>query len=128
MGANFEVRNSTGQVIHQGVTPGTITLNASDGYFKKAEYTIVFRKDGYADQVNNLTSSLDGWYVANIVFGGLIGLLIVDPATGAMYKLPEGLTANLLPVSASAADNQTVTIVDISVLSDVQRAALEPIM
>lgn len=30
---------------------------------------------------------LSGWYLGNVVFGGLIGLLIVDPLTGAMYNL-----------------------------------------
>ncbi|MFH6792762.1 hypothetical protein ACHRCF_16520, partial [Acinetobacter baumannii] len=34
-----------------------------------------------------VTGTLSGWYLGNIIFGGLIGLLIVDPATGAMYKL-----------------------------------------
>ena len=34
-----------------------------------------------------LDSSLSGWYFGNIIFGGLIGMLIVDPVTGAMYNL-----------------------------------------
>ena len=32
---------------------------------------------------------LNGWYIGNVVFGGLIGLLIVDPETGAMWRLDE---------------------------------------
>ncbi|MBK9107742.1 MAG: hypothetical protein IPM92_05015 [Saprospiraceae bacterium] len=28
-----------------------------------------------------------GWYWGNILFGGLLGILIIDPITGAMYKL-----------------------------------------
>jgi hypothetical protein len=32
-------------------------------------------------------SRINGWYVGNIVFGGLIGWLIVDPLTGAMWAL-----------------------------------------
>jgi hypothetical protein len=32
-------------------------------------------------------SRINGWYVGNIVFGGLIGWLIVDPLTGAMWTL-----------------------------------------
>jgi hypothetical protein len=32
-------------------------------------------------------SRINGWYVGNIVFGGIIGSLIVDPLTGAMWAL-----------------------------------------
>ena len=32
---------------------------------------------------------MKGWYWATPIFGGLIGILIVDPATGAMWPLPE---------------------------------------
>lgn len=38
---------------------------------------------------------MDGWYWGNILFGGLIGMLAVDPATGAMYKLPKATSAGL---------------------------------
>jgi hypothetical protein len=33
-----------------------------------------------------------------LLFGGLIGLLIVDPSTGAMYDFPENLSVNLDPM------------------------------
>lgn len=36
---------------------------------------------------------MNGWYIGNLLFGGIIGLLIVDPATGAMWTLiPRKLT------------------------------------
>ena len=34
-----------------------------------------------------MSSRINGWYVGNIVFGGFIGWLIVDPLTGAMWTL-----------------------------------------
>ena len=34
-----------------------------------------------------IDTELDAWYFGNILLGGVIGMLIVDPATGAMYKL-----------------------------------------
>ncbi len=83
-GTPFEIKNESGVKIHKGNTPAVVNLEASNGYFDGAEYTVKSN-----DNVSQLSSSLDGWYVANILFGGLIGLLIVDPATGAMYKLPE---------------------------------------
>lgn len=30
---------------------------------------------------------LNGWYFGNLLLGGVIGMLIVDPATGSMWKL-----------------------------------------
>jgi hypothetical protein len=94
-GANFEVRNRSGKVVHSGVTPGTVSLKAGAGYFKGEQYTINYMKDGYTAQTTTVDSSLDGWYWGNIIFGGLIGLFAVDPATGAMYKLPESASVSL---------------------------------
>jgi hypothetical protein len=50
-----------------------------------------------------LDSTLSGWYFGNILIGGLIGLLIVDPLTGAMYDLePENIEQSLTAVQAEA--------------------------
>lgn len=123
-GASFSIRNEAGNVVHQGVTPGTVTLKAGDGYFSGAHYTVTFSKEGYADQTSTITPSVDGWYVANILFGGLIGLLIVDPATGAMYKLPESSSAQLSAAPAHAEADSVLDITTIDALSEVQRAQL----
>jgi len=51
---------------------------------------------------------MSGWYWGNILIGGLIGMLVVDPLTGAMYKLPDGANANLgNPLTAKAPDSLT---------------------
>jgi hypothetical protein len=34
-----------------------------------------------------LTSTIDGWYWGNLLIGGIIGMVFVDPLTGAMWKL-----------------------------------------
>ncbi len=34
-------------------------------------------------------------YIGNILFGGLIGMLAVDPVTGAMYVLPDTVSQSL---------------------------------
>lgn len=123
-GAAFQVRNETGDVIHQGTTPGTVTLKAGDGYFSKAHYTVVFEKEGYHAQTNTITPKVDGWYYANLIFGGLIGMLIIDPATGAMYKLPETSTAELESNPASAGVGQSLSIITTSALTEQQKASL----
>lgn len=83
------VKNRYGNEVHRTFTPAMVTLSSDDGFFKKAKYVIEFEKEGYTSSTQSLSASLDGWYIGNIIFGGLIGWLIVDPATGAMWKLPE---------------------------------------
>ena len=51
--------------------------------------------DGYETYETTLTRKVSGWVWGNIVFGGLIGL-VVDAAAGGMYKLtPEQISAEL---------------------------------
>jgi len=101
-GAEYQIRNRSGSLVHQGTTPSTVTLKSGAGYFKGERYKLQFSKEGYEQQDQSLESSMDGWYWGNLLFGGLIGMLAVDPATGAMYKLPPGKTANLVQIPMAA--------------------------
>ncbi|WP_434134351.1 hypothetical protein [Pseudomonas luteola] len=94
-GASFEIIDKAGHVVHSGNTPSTVTLKSGRGYFKGETYTLKFHNPGYADKTVTLDSSLSGWYWGNILIGGLIGMLIVDPVTGAMFKLPEDVSADM---------------------------------
>jgi hypothetical protein len=40
-------------------------------------------------------SELSGWYFGNLLFGGIIGLAIVDPISGKMWTLPDNANGNL---------------------------------
>jgi uncharacterized protein YceK len=44
--------------------------------------------EGYKPYEATLTRKFNGWYIGNIAFGGLIGM-IVDLSTGAVYKISE---------------------------------------
>jgi hypothetical protein len=94
-GADFVVTNRKGVKVHAGRTPATVSLKSGNGYFSAAAYTVAFHKDGYDDKQIVINSTMDGWYIGNILLGGLIGMLIVDPATGAMWKLPETESVSL---------------------------------
>lgn len=85
--ATIEIKNRNGVKVHTGQTPATVSLKKGAGYFKPESYQVSFSKPGYQTKTVEVTGTLSGWYLGNIIFGGLIGLLIVDPATGAMYKL-----------------------------------------
>ena len=70
------------------------------------------KKEGFADKQITLTSSLSGWYFGNLLLGGLIGMVAVDPLTGAMFVFPETTTGRLDATAAqtSRADG-SLTIV-----------------
>lgn len=85
--ASISITDSKGQEIFLGNTPAVVKLKAGSGFFSRAEYQVKFSSPGYEDRVVPVLFKLDGWYFGNIILGGVIGMLIVDPATGAMWKL-----------------------------------------
>lgn len=83
-----EVRNRD-ELVTTVMAPTTIALTSRGGFFVPARYTFTFKQEGYPDVVKERGAYLNAWYLGNIIFGGLIGILIVDPATGAMWRLDE---------------------------------------
>jgi uncharacterized protein YceK len=97
----IDLRN--GNVMAANVkTPQVVLLPKSAGFFKYGKYNATFEKEGYDKKDVNLESDISGWYVAgNLVLGGLIGWLIVDPASGAMWNFdPEQVSVLLTPKGA----------------------------
>lgn len=116
IGADFVVKRANGIPVASGVTPATITLSASDGYFKPSRYTVEFRRKGVVQSVP-LTAKIDGWYFGNIIFGGIIvGMLIVDPATGAMWALKDTVVATFQQTADVAPGQRVLRIADINSL------------
>lgn len=103
VGASVTVTNKKGVNVFQGTTPAALTLKSGAGFFAKEAYMVKISMQGYDEKIIPLECKLNGWYAGNILIGGLIGLLIVDPATGAMYKLStDAVHENLTMTSASA--------------------------
>lgn len=95
-GAEVTVYNSSNTVLYKGTTPTQITIEKGKGYFKKEMLRIVVEKQGYQTRDISLTPSASGWYIGgNLLIGGLIGWLIVDPLTGAMWHFDEQITQNM---------------------------------
>jgi hypothetical protein len=117
-GAAVSVTNRAGEKIHAGTTPATLTLKRGAGYFQSEVYSVAIQKDGYAPQTLTITGSVNGWYIGNILFGGLIGMLAVDPVTGAMYSFPDDVSATLQQQPARTSEaTGTLTIVSTESLS-----------
>jgi hypothetical protein len=113
IGADFVVKRDNGVPVASGVTPATIVLPASEGYFQPAKYTIEYKRKGVMQSVP-LTAKIDGWYFGNLLFGGvIIGMLIVDPATGAMWRLNDTAVATFQQTADSTSGQRALRIVNI---------------
>ena len=105
--ARVTISNRRGKDVFDGHTPALVKLKPGGGFFQRAIYDIEISKVGYATKRVAITSTFNGWYIGNLVFGGLIGFLIVDPATGAMYKLKDvDVNETLVPDNKTAAAPQ----------------------
>lgn len=111
--AAVKVYNAKGEVISNSQTPFIITLKKGRGYFKAEEYRLVIEKAGYRTSEVQISARVGGWYAfGNLLFGGLIGYLIVDPISGAMWTLtPEEVNATLGSETALLKNKEGLTIV-----------------
>lgn len=94
-GAVFSILDEKGQGVRAGTTPKLIILDSGDGFFQGAKYTVHFKKKGFWVKSAILNPQINGWYWGNLLFGWFVGMLMVDPITGAMFKLPETFTTVL---------------------------------
>jgi len=110
-GAKVVITNKKGTEVYSGRTPAALKLKSGAGFFSKESYTISLSLDGYETRKVNLECKVNGWYFGNLLIGGVIGMLIVDPATGAMYKLDNtGITENLS--RSASATSTSLNILD----------------
>lgn len=125
-GAKVSIYDRSNSLVMTNTTPFVANLTTKYGYFKAQQYRLVFELSGHASAEVELTSSVSGWYFGNLLFGGLIGMVIVDPLTGAMYNLsPEKIEQ---PLSSSQAqlirDRRGFLVVLASQITDHERAAM----
>ena len=86
-GAKVSIYDRSNKLVLTNTTPFVAQLPVKYAYFKAQNYRLEFELPGHAPAVVNLDSSVSGWYFGNLAFGGVIGMLIVDPLTGAMFNL-----------------------------------------
>ncbi len=80
-----------------GETPLIIELKRKDKHLVKIEL------DGFEPYEMNLTRKYDFWILGNIVFGGLIGI-VIDLYNGGVYKIsPDEVHADLVELSEGLA-------------------------
>lgn len=77
---------------------------------RKSEHSVMIKLDGYQTYETKLTKKFNAWYIGNIVFGGLIGI-IVDPITGAIYNLsPDDISAQMNKGTAFKSNGKDIYI------------------
>lgn len=98
-GANITVDGQS-----MGTTPATLTLA------RKNAHTLRLDLAGYAPYEMQLERKMSGWVWGNILFGGVVGV-IVDASTGAMYRLsPDAVEAGLQTRTAVIDGQRTIQV------------------
>jgi len=111
-GADIVVRDKHGNTVHVGKTPATVALAADAGYFSRARYTVDASMNGYQARQGVMEAELNSWYWGNILWPGVLGLLVFDPLGGGMWELKDKLVIELTPATEAGrgrnpADEQT---------------------
>ena len=103
-GAKFSFVDKKGVAVAAGNTPMTVTLKRRHDYLLKVE------KEQFEPIEIPVEGMVNGWYFGNVLFGGLLGLAIVDPATGAMWTLtPDDVTVEM---AAAGSGKQSVLLME----------------
>jgi len=96
-GASVKIYDNKGELIMNSNTPCQANLKRGLPMFRPCSYKVVIEKEGVNTKELAISARLSGWYLGgNLIFGGLIGYIIVDPLTGAMWTLtPKEVKENL---------------------------------
>ncbi|HUK01948.1 MAG TPA: hypothetical protein VLW26_06680 [Steroidobacteraceae bacterium] len=125
-GAKVSIYDRSNTLVQTNTTPFIAYLPTKYGYFKGQDYRLVFELADHAPAEVRLKSELSGWYAGNLLFGGLVGMLIVDPLTGAMFNLsPQKIQQPLTATQAQVIrDRQGFLVVLASQITEGERAQM----
>lgn len=114
--ASISITDESGTKVFEGKTPTTLPLEKKKGYFSGKKYSVIIKKEGFGDHTITVDTKVNGWYIGgNLLFGGVIGWLIVDPATGAMWKLDTNeinVTLNEVKQDGAAINGTSIVLLD----------------
>ena len=125
--AEISVTDVKGREEYSGTTPTVVNLRTGGGCFKKQVYQVKFSKEGYDPKVMTLYTDLNGWYIGNLVFGGVLGFLVIDPITGAMWKFNQRDVQGVLSkttASLGATDGHALNIMSLDDVPEALRAKM----
>ena len=123
-GASVIITDKRGKEVYKGSSPSTVVLKSGAGYFSKAEYQVKIKAPGYGEHIIPVLYKLNGWYFGNLLIGGLIGMLVIDPATGAMWRLETPPIFVKLQPSTSTSEAPVLKILNVHDISKEQKRQL----
>ncbi len=91
MGAKFAIYNQKGNEVATGNTPQSVVLSRHGG-----TYRFTFEYTNYYPSEVLVAHGVNMAYFGNILLGGLLGMVIVDPLSGAMWTYPVEVNRNLI--------------------------------
>ena len=124
-GVNISITDRRGKEVYIGTSPATIDLKSGAGFFVKARYELKLSAPGFTDKIVTIEYKLNNWYFGNVIFRGLIGVLIVDPATGAMWKIKDPVVDETMVQSSTGISKPALQIVNIDQVSKNLQSQLE---
>ena len=91
-GTKIAIKDSFGNTIVEGEEQLSIKLDRAKGFFEKGNYVIEVTKEGYKPVTMGLTGEMNkgSYIVGNLLLtplGTLLGMVVIDPLTGAMWSL-----------------------------------------
>jgi len=98
------IKTMAGVQVFSAATPVTAKLG------KKYAYIATIKLAGYTESTIQISQSMDGWFIGNLLCGGIIGM-IIDYANGAMWDLqPESISVSLITAYMDGKETQTYAV------------------
>jgi hypothetical protein len=85
-GADVVILNKFDDVVFKGVTPCEVSLPRGDADRGAGYYKVTVQKTGYTPFETELQGKVNRAYLANVM-NGCIGMITLDPYTGAKWTL-----------------------------------------
>jgi hypothetical protein len=105
----FSVLDSNNRVVDSGMTPKQVTLKTTQNWLTPAKYHVVYASQDGVEQYN-LNAGFNWWTAGNIVIGGVPGI-VIDAATGALWKLQPQVIGHVPQQRIVSNENQGAALV-----------------
>ncbi|MGB0581027.1 MAG: hypothetical protein ACPGVU_15115 [Limisphaerales bacterium] len=109
-GARVTIYDEYGDVVASGHTMFKVALKAG-GNYRNRSYRVKVEKLGFEPKEFLIEGKANGWWWGNLLYGGPLGAVVVDPITGDMWKLdPAEVEVKLEKIKIPEGDHTTTSL------------------